>query len=210
MGEIYVEGFASRRVACDIMRIEIMFSHSGSQMYNLRPMVQNDCDVFLEAMKKHGFPPQAFQLLQDESSENYHDHKTEVTRKIVFTSALNLSLQDLILNILVENHLNADYDVYYKYSALAKLHEELTQEAFRDSERKAKQIAQSMGMQNIRLGKVKLNPGMKEDWDFTKEDDMQGIHCLTGSVEAADYLSNSMRSADTTETERISAVWIVE
>lgn len=213
MSEIFVEGKTSRKVSCDRMEIKIDFNSTGVTARNVMPQVMDDCEKFLEEMEKKGYPPACFMMESDSARENrYREISCELSREISFKAPMNLSLVNLILDVIRKNDLHAEYRVNYGYSELNQLHEELAREAFADSERKARMIAEGMGKKDVTLKKVIINPFDDSEWNvddkYCKE--VNNVEANVPCRGYAESRSSNMKPLELDESETIKAVWCIE
>lgn len=210
MGEIYVEGTASRTVDYDRMKIEIDFFSREKTTAEAAKHAFLQCQSFLKRMEEIGISPERFRTVEDVATGSYGDRQdnNQVEHSLVLEAPLNMALLNTVIDTIIDNELDVRYEVSYQLSNEEKLHEELTREAFRDSRRKAMEIAELMGAADVELVKVTLDRNKYDEWEDDECCDFSSILLCASAIDV-NYLSR-VKPAQTTETKTISAVWSIE
>ena len=76
MGKFEIEGYAKRRVKCDIATIHVTFRAIGVNAAELSKKVMDECDDFIQKLSKLSIKPQNIQYASDRTSTNSYQNKT--------------------------------------------------------------------------------------------------------------------------------------
>lgn len=181
MGKFEIEGYAKRKVRCDLAIVHISFRAIGKNPHELSKKVLNECDDFIKSVSKLGVTPKDIQLESDRTDTRSYDNGNvlETKREIIIRIPFNVKLLNRIQGALQKG--KYDYTMYisgdisYHHQLLA----ELSQEALNNSKDIAEKLAASSDM------KVKGIESIRKDyWD--DEDDRNSRR--VGEAGAGDIL----------------------
>ncbi|MBE5845259.1 MAG: DUF541 domain-containing protein [Butyrivibrio sp.] len=85
MGKFEIEGYAKRKVKCDLAIVHITFRGTGKKPNELSKKVMDDCDSFIKEVSKIGIKPKDIQYEADRTDTNRYNNETvfEMERKII-------------------------------------------------------------------------------------------------------------------------------
>lgn len=143
-----IEGKASKEYNCDVMVIVFTFSDRSSTSAG-ETSIFSDCEDFLHEMEKIGIAPESFMTLDDSTSykakDQWPDGGYTVTSKLMLKAKVDLSLLEMILEVIRSRKYVIDYDVRYDISDERAINDELISDAFADARRKADMIVLATG-----------------------------------------------------------------
>ncbi len=212
MGKFEVEGYAKRKVKCDIASIRITFQAIGANAHKLSNTVMSECDDFINNLSSLSVKPENIQYESDRiEAADYHDkNNLEATRTIVIRIPFNLKLINRIQEILQKGKYNygmyVDGDISFRH----QLNAELTQEALNNSRDIAEKLAKTLEMRVIGVEAIR-----KDRWD---DEDDQGIFsnhfsdlCGSGDILGLDIErpSDNIEAKLIEENMRIKVAWIL-
>lgn len=98
MGKFEIEGYAKRKVKCDIAIVHISFRAIGKNAHELSKKVLDECDDFIKNVSKLGVTPQDIQLDSDRTDTRSNDNGTafETKREIIRRIPFNVKLLNRI------------------------------------------------------------------------------------------------------------------
>ena len=199
MGKSEIEGYAKRKVKCDIAELRITFYAHGVNSPELQKKVMDECDDFLENAFKLPIRPEDVRFDEDSISTGYQNkNEADAERTIHITTPFDMKLLNRIQTVLQNGKyaytMSVDGNISYRHQLLA----ELSQEALNNSKEIAEKLAESQGL------KVKGIKAIRKDrWD--DEEDNPLSHGDWGSVASLglDY-DEDMRPSDRIEAKYIS------
>ena len=184
MGQMFVEGKASKEYNCDVMVILFTFTDRNSTSA-CESSIFSDCEDFLHEMERIGIAPESFMTLDDSTSYKARDQWSEggytVSRKLMLKAKANLSLLEMILEVIRSRKYVVDYDVRYDISDERAINDELIRDAFADARRKADMIALATGQKVVGIIRTKVDReyGDWEEFDFDFD---SGFNAIDGPV----------------------------
>lgn len=112
MGKFEIEGYAKRRVKCDIATIHVTFRAIGVNAAELSKKVMDECDDFIQKLSKLSIKPQNIQYASDRTSTNSYQNKTELeaTREICIRMLFDLKVINHVQGALMHGKYN--YTMY--------------------------------------------------------------------------------------------------
>ncbi|MCR4851879.1 MAG: SIMPL domain-containing protein [Lachnospiraceae bacterium] len=211
MGKIDVEGYAERMVDYDLMKISIDFHDKGRTSDSASVSVMQECEHYLEILKKTGIDISKIRLIKDSVNEYTRymndDEQDEfsATRKLELTAPFNMKMINTLRSIADGLKLQVDFNVSYVLSNETEIRKELLKEAVIAAKTRAEEIASSIDM-SIK-GLISAD---KKDHDLRETDG--NVLCLYDSIDAVcecerfEYSETLMQSSITL-TENIYTVW---
>lgn len=146
-GKVYVKGKAAGKYTCDRVAIKIVFYSTGVSGAKASETVMTQCEKFLERLEESGIDISVIQLHDDSISQpSYGDEeKVKVTRTIEFDSEAKASVNNFVLKIIQEEHLEATVYVDYYLSNEEDIRKKLKEMAIVDSKDNAELLARAAG-----------------------------------------------------------------
>lgn len=209
MGKITVIGHAEREVSYDQVTVTISFKANEKNATRASEAVIRQCEAFLASLKKKGIAVNQIHLGEDSIEESYRtrDEGTIVaTRSIKMDIPYNMDFMNYLLKLIQEQDSDVVYKTSYRLSDEKKIHDELMQEAMRDSKAKAESLAEALGQKVIGLKSASNNMDRVMD---------KFLNCLKLCENAPDsycddeLLSSELLSPTTIESEDLEAVWLI-
>ena len=166
MGKFEIEGYAKRKVKCDLAIVHVTFRAAGISAHELSKKVMDECDDFIKLMAKLGIKPQDIQYQSDRTdTRSYNnDNELETKREIIIRIPFDVRILNRIQGALQHGRYNytmyVDGDISYRHQLLA----ELSQEALNNSKDIAEKLATSSDMRVKGIESIR-----KDYWD--DEDD---------------------------------------
>lgn len=170
MGKFEIEGYAKRKVRCDIAIVHVTFRAIGVNAAELSKKVMDECDDFIQKLGKLSIKPQDIQYASDRTTTNSYQNKTELeaTREICIRMPFDLRVINHIQGALMHGKYNytmyVDGDISNRHEVLA----ELSQEALSNSRDIADKLAASTGMEVKSIESVR-----KDRWDDEEDRSMR-------------------------------------
>lgn len=207
MGTIEVNGYAIRKVHYDAMEIKISFISDANTSEKASKQVMEQCELFLEKIEEIGIDIDKIQIADDvvRKSSYRDDYHFSAEREILMKTKFDMKFVNVIRDIL--HTLKAETEISTNYILLEKdqIHAELLREALLDSQKKAKDIAETLGLEVIKL--VSADKNGRRGYD-------SGMKCLQEdvvacpSIQIPDFLRmNKLQSREIIEMEDIIVVW---
>ena len=206
MGKIEMKGYAEKEVNADIAEYTISFVSLERKASISGNNVKNQCELFLNELKKNRFDIGQIHLSEDGISEDRYrnnDAAMDAKRVISFRTGFDPAINNLITDIISESNLNAEISVNYSYSKTNELHDELLKEAVINSRRKAEMIAEATGQ------KVKDIDSVSDQGYVNEEEVMECCCKYTGGV-SRDELFSKLSGKVLKETETIYVTWVID
>ena len=166
MGKFEIEGYAKRKVKCDLAIVHVTFRTAGISAHELSKKVMDECDDFIKLMANLGIKPQDIQYQSDRTdTRSYNnDNELETKREIIIRIPFDVRILNRIQGALQHGRYNytmyVDGDISYRHQLLA----ELSQEALNNSKDIAEKLATSSDMRVKGIESIR-----KDYWD--DEDD---------------------------------------
>lgn len=70
MGKFEIEGYAKRKVKCDLAIVHITFKASGTRAHELSKRVMDECDNFIKEISKLGIKAKDIQYDEDRTDSH--------------------------------------------------------------------------------------------------------------------------------------------
>ena len=162
MCKFEIEGYAKRKVKCDIAELYITFWARGVNPTELQKRVMDECDRFLENVFKLPIKAEDVRFDADRVSSSNYQNKDEIEaeRTICISIPFDLRFINRVQAILQEGRYNytmrIDGNISYRHQLLS----ELSQEALNNSKEIADKLAESQGMKVARIESIR-----KDRWD---------------------------------------------
>lgn len=214
MGTIRTTGKARREVEYDRMTINVTFNTRNKRSKDAIKKVINDCETFLEELKKMGIDISRIRGNKNSiEKRNYSDDReTEAKRAISWDLDYDLTVIDAVMTLSEKESYDVDVSVEPRYSRKSELCKELMREAVLDAKEIAEMLATSLG-KTIK-GPSKINAS--GDYDYiTDEQYIEGDH-EDGTVNGIDILGYggnlfaTLQNPTTTQEEEINIEWELE
>ena len=95
MGKFEIEGYAKRKVKCDLAIVHITFKASGTRSHELSKRVMDECDNFIKEISKLGIKAKDIQYDEDRTDSRRYDNEIvyETERKERYVLILCRSLR---------------------------------------------------------------------------------------------------------------------
>ena len=200
MGKFEIEGYAKRKVKCDLAIVHITFKASGTRAHELSKKVMDECDNFIKEISKLGIKAKDIQYDEDRTDSRRYDNEIvyETERKIIIRLPFDVRMLNRIQGALQRGKYNftmyVSGDISYRHQLLA----ELSQEALNNSKDIAEKLATSSnksveGIESIR----------KDYWDDEEERNSRRAGDMgAGDILLGDFYMES-RAADEMEAKYI-------
>lgn len=200
MGKFEIEGYAKRKVKCDLAIVHITFRAVGTRAHELSKRVMDECDNFIKEVSKLGIKPNDIQYEEDRTDSRRYDNENvyETERRILIRIPFDVRLLNRIQGALQRGKYNFTMytkgDISYRHQLLS----ELAQEALNNSKDIAEKLAASSnksveGIESIR----------KDYWDDEEErNSRRAGDAGAGDILLGDYYMES-RAADEIEAKYI-------
>ncbi len=162
MGKFEIEGYAKRKVKCDLAIVHITFRAVGISAHELSKKVMDECDDFIKLMSKLGIKPQDIQYQSDRTdTRSYNnDKELETKREIIIRIPFDVRILNRIQAALQHGRYNytmyVDGDISYRHQLLV----ELSQEALNNSKDIAEKLAASSDLRVKGIESIR-----KDSWD---------------------------------------------
>ena len=142
MGKFEIEGYAKRKVKCDIAELRIAFYAHGVNSPELQKKVMDECDDFLENAFKLPIRPEDVRFDEDSISTGYQNkNEVDAERTIHITTPFDMKLINRIQTVLQKGKyaytMSIDGNISYRHQLVA----ELSQEALNNSKEIAEKLA---------------------------------------------------------------------
>lgn len=157
--KIFVKGKASESFVCDKVEIELKFFAESPIAAKASESVAKQCEKFLQRASKSGIDISMIRLNDDSISQNSYrdDDYVRATRTLKFDADAAVSIINLILSIIQEEHIDAAVKTDYYLSNENELRRELKAKALEDSREIAKLLAESVGERIDGIYSVDMN-----------------------------------------------------
>ena len=167
MGKFEIEGFAKRKVKCDLAVIHITFRAWGVNPHESTKKVMEECDSFIKSLSKLSIKPKDVELESDRIDKlNYNDDKELLAqREIIIRMPFDVRIINRIQGALQEGKYNCTFYVSGDISFSHQLIRELSQEALNNSRDIADKLAASMDMKINGIESIG-----KDGWDVFDDD----------------------------------------
>lgn len=142
-GRVYVKGKASGKFTCDKVSIKVIFYCTNASAAKAAETMMSQCEKFLQRLSEHGVDIATIRL-QDDSIDQpsyRHEDKTKASRTLKFDCVATASINNLILKIIQDEHLDAEISTDYYLSNEDELRRKLRSEAMADSRENAELLA---------------------------------------------------------------------
>ena len=162
MGKFEIEGYAKRKVKCDLALVHVTFRALGISAHELSKKVMDECDDFIKLMSKLGINPQNIQYQSDRTDTHSYNNNNELEskREIIIRIPFDVRILNRIQGALQHGRYNytmyVDGDISYRHQVLA----ELSQEALNNSKDIAEKLAASSDMRVKGIESIR-----KDYWD---------------------------------------------
>ena len=209
MGTIKTKGYAQKTISADLTEYDIAFKAKETSNDKCIKKIQEECEKFLEEIKKIGIEMKDVHLEDDNLSEEYENrNERRITykcaeRRISFKSQFNMDLSNNIQEIIANNNLNVRYSTSYIISNVDEVHKELLKQAVLNSKQKAEIIAEANNQ---------VIKGIENVSDESYDEQLileKGSYGLS-NARCVNMLSSEISAKERTETEEIYVTWIVE
>ena len=189
MGKFEIEGYAKRRVKCDLAIVHITFRAVGTRAHEQSKRVMDECDEFIKEISKLAIKPKDIEYADDEAE-----------RRIIIRIPFDVRILNRIQSALQRGKYNytmyVSGDISYRHQLLT----ELSQEALNNSKDIAEELATTSnkkveGIESIR----------KDSWDDCDDRDSRA-----GDAGAGDILGLGDFYAESRPADDIDAKYIEE
>lgn len=202
MGKFEIEGYAKRRVKCDLAIVHITFRAVGTRAHEQSKRVMDECDEFINEISKLAIKPKDIEYVDDRTETSRYDKETvyEAERRIIIRIPFDVRILNRIQSALQRGKYNytmyVSGDISYRHQLLT----ELSQEALNNSKDIAEKLATTSnkrveGIESIR----------KDSWDDCDDRDSRA-----GDAGAGDILGLGDFYAESRPADDIDAKYIEE
>ncbi|WP_407724895.1 SIMPL domain-containing protein [Ruminococcus sp. JL13D9] len=208
MGTMKIIGKAERKFKCDRMTIDIRVIADEPTHDRAVHKCMNDSEALLNDLQSSGIELSQIMLNNHSVSTRHYDAKPyiEAERAIRIEASYDMKLINHITDLIEENHYNADIDTEFSVSNLADIHQQLIEEAFKDSRKKADAIASLTGQKVSGIDKVIV--GDEYDDDYLVECELKETRFICR--EKASRASDNLSATDIEESETVTVIWALE
>ena len=205
MGTMKIAGQAKRKFTCDRMTINVCFSTKSDSTEEAIESCMEQSKDFLIQLKDLGLDITKIRLERNELKRKYKDDEfVTCERKLSLDSEFDMPFLNRITKIIRD----CDYDCYidteYYLSNLKEIHNQLIEEAFRDSEERAKRIADITGQKIIGTEKIEIGDKYHFYTEYMDEEDY--VPSLAKSV----CVENALSAKEVEEEESVAVIWKLE
>ncbi len=157
--KIFVKGKSSGTFVCDKVEIQLRFFAESPIAAKASESVAKQCEKFLQRASKSGIDISMIRLLDDSISQNSYrdDDYVRATRTLKFDADAAVSIINLILAIIQEEHIDATVTTDYYLSNEKEIRRELKAKALEDSREIAELLAASAGERIDGIYSVDMN-----------------------------------------------------
>lgn len=157
-GKIYIKGTASEQYTCDRVRLEIKFYSSGLSGAKASESVMTQCERFLECLSNAGMDIKQVQLEGDRIGQASYrdDEKVTASRTLKFDAVATAEMNNFILKIIQNEHLEAEVSTSYYLSNENELRKQLRERAIADSKENAELLAAVAGKRVIGVDSIDM------------------------------------------------------
>lgn len=158
-GKIYIKGIASEKYTCDRVRLEIKFYCHNVTGAKASETVLSQCERFLECLSKAGVDIKQVELDGDRIGQASYrdDEKITASRTISFDTEANAEINNYILRLIQENHLEAEVSTSYYLSNENELRKLLRTRAIADSKENADLLAAAAGKRVVGVDTIDMD-----------------------------------------------------
>lgn len=182
-GRVYVKGKAAGKYTCDKVAIKVIFYCTNASAAKAAETMMSQCEKFLQRLSEHGVDIATIRL-QDDSIDQpsyRHEDKTKASRTLKFDCDATATINNLILKVIQDEHLDADISTDYYLSNEDELRRKLRSEAMADSRENAELLAQAANKTIVGVDAIDMcnNPSrVSHVKSITVDDSADDILCL--------------------------------
>ena len=182
-GRVYVTGKAAGKYTCDKVAIKVIFYCTNASAAKAAETMMSQCEKFLQRLSEHGVDIATIRL-QDDSIDQpsyRHEDKTKASRTLKFDCDATASINNLILKVIQDEHLDADISTDYYLSNEDELRRKLRSEAMADSRENAELLAHAANKTIVGVDAIAMcnNPShVSHVKSITVDDSADDILCL--------------------------------
>ena len=146
-GKVFVKGKAAGKFTCDKVTIKITFYCSSVSASKASESVMSQCERFLQKFEEAGIDIAMIQLHDDSVDQpSYRDEdRVKAKRTIKFDSDAHADINNLVLKIVQDEHIDADISTEYYLSNEDEIRKQLRAKAIADSRDNAELLAAAAG-----------------------------------------------------------------
>lgn len=146
-GKVYVKGKAAGTYTCDKVTIRIEFYCSDTSTAKASEAVMAQCEKFLQKLKEAGVDIALIRLHDDRISQPSYrgEDRVKATRTLKFDSDAHADINNFILKVIQDEHIDADISTDYSLSNENEIRRQLRAEALTDSRENAELLAKAAG-----------------------------------------------------------------
>ena len=144
-GRVFVKGKATGKYTCDKVAIKITFYCANTSAAKATETMMSQCEKFLQRLAEHGVDISTIQLQKDSIDQPGYrnEDKSKASRTLNFDCDATATINNLILKIIQDEHLDAEISTDYYLSNEDELRRKLRSEAMADSKENAELLAQA-------------------------------------------------------------------
>ncbi len=157
-GRIFVKGTAKKTFTCDRVNITITFFSNGLSCGKTSETAMAQCEKFLQRLSDKGIDLSQLTLENDSISQHHHDTaQVSASRTVCLRSEARVSVINFLMEIIQQEHLEAEISTHYDFSDESALRRTLLSEAIADSRANAELLATAAGKTIIGVDFIDMN-----------------------------------------------------
>lgn len=158
-GKVYVKGKAAGKYTCDMVAIKITFYSSSVSASKASEAVMIQCEKFLQRLEEAGIDITMIRLQDDSVDQpSYRDEDhVKATRTLKFDSDAHADINNFILKVIQEEHIDADISTDYYLSNEGEIRKQLRAEALKDSRENAELLADAAGKTIVGIDTIDMS-----------------------------------------------------
>ena len=205
-GKIYTKGTATESYTCDQVTFQIEFYCSSVTGSKASETVMNQCERFLERLSNAGVDIQQIQLDKDHIRQpSYRDNeKITASRTLKFSAEAKAEINNYILKLIQEEHLDADISTSYSLSNENDLRKQLRMRAIADSKETADMLAVAAGKHVVGVDSIDA------DGHTIREKQKNRIAVSAGEDEIFCIFSRKLSMPTKDLKEEVEVTWLIE
>lgn len=204
-GKVYVKGKAAGKYTCDMVTIKITFCSFDVSASKASEAVMTQCEKFLQRLEEAGIDSSMLRLDDDSVDRpSYHnDNRVKAARTLKFDSSASAGVNNFVLKVIQEEHIDADVSTDYYLSNEKELRRQLRARALEDSRENAELLADAAGKTIAGIDSIDISRHQIMT-PFAKSAAVEdGFECLSRSF--SQKLSMPTKEIE----EEVDAVWLI-
>ena len=214
MGEIFVEGHASKEITCDTVVYTFKFTERAGSIAEAAAEVDQEVERFLQVMSRNGIEAESFRsgsIKTDEVGYRRDDEPCfSASRTLHLTGDYSEANSNAFFALIAKEEFNIEFSRSPDFSSRVKVHQELLRKAMENSKEKAEMIAACAGQKVVGIKKVKADNSYFEDDDDLDDFDEEHVNLKIRSSACYSALADRIAPATITEEASINVIWLTE